>query len=363
MKNKGQVEVQFNWIFILIVGAIILAFFASIALTQKKGAEQGVKITFLTQFDRALSGIAAVEGKTLLFDVPNMDVHYDCTACDCVLYVGQSRAKPDVTPLPVSDKIVFAPNSLKGNSLLASSKEWDFPFKTSNFLLLTSPEIKYLVETGVEGDALYDELPPQFLDKETQKQSAFDKDRFDPLSANLQGITGNYKIKFVFLTSDPEIYHIPSQALSLPDSDVTAVKLDVAHNKVTFYEKRGSTQGTTFTNIGDSYLFGEATVFGAVIAEDKTTYTCMMDKAFNRLTEVAKVYAQKQKFYSNSTQLGITRPDCKINYFPDAITSFISKASLFKFADQNQDISIVLDAQSITTQNRHTLENSCPQIY
>ena len=40
MNKKGIIEIQFNWIFVLVVGAIILVFFFGFVQKQKSFAEE-----------------------------------------------------------------------------------------------------------------------------------------------------------------------------------------------------------------------------------------------------------------------------------------------------------------------------------
>ena len=44
-KNKKAFEMQFNWIFVLVVGASILIFFTAIAIKQKNVSEASSQIT------------------------------------------------------------------------------------------------------------------------------------------------------------------------------------------------------------------------------------------------------------------------------------------------------------------------------
>jgi len=56
IKKKGVIEVQFNWIFILIIGAIILFFFFSIVKTQKTVSEKKISTTVRRDIRAILTG-------------------------------------------------------------------------------------------------------------------------------------------------------------------------------------------------------------------------------------------------------------------------------------------------------------------
>jgi hypothetical protein len=365
--GRGQVEVQFNWIFILIVGAIILAFFITISLRQKEASETEATITFFTNFEKALSGIAAVQGKQLLFEVPKMDLRYDCTAaCDCAAYAG-TRARATAL-FPMNDKIIFSPNKLQGNDLLTWSKDWSYPFRVSNFLFITSPGAKYLVEKVPQGENLYNNLPPLSIEREGEAVRAFDKQLFEPTIPITAGVTGNYKVKFIFFEANPEEYQIPSALLTLTNTDVTAIKIErmtaQSPELVKFYQK----QGQTFRLIGQSYLFGETTTYAAVFAEDLTAYSCMMNRAFRSLNFVSKIYAEKQGTYNEyirSLQQGSLEhqrlSQCAIHYSTAALQTLTGAD--FSTLDEVTATNIIQSVRNIANQNNNALKGSCPHIY
>ena len=53
--NKAQLEIQFNWIFVLIVGTVLLVFFFSLIGSQSKSSEQGVAINLAQRMKSILS--------------------------------------------------------------------------------------------------------------------------------------------------------------------------------------------------------------------------------------------------------------------------------------------------------------------
>lgn len=387
-KTKGQVEVQFNWIFILIAGAIILGFFVSIAVKQQGVSEQKVSTQFFTQFEAVVTSSSVTQGIAQSFPVPKMDLRYDCTsACDCAAYAG-TRINPQSSLFRLNDRIIFSPNRLQGTDLVTLSKEWEFPFRVTNFFYMTSAEAKYLIEQSTQGESLFDELPPPVIEVGQQPRKGLDKDFFtaEDIENNVQlpGITGNYKVKFVFTESTPTI--VPSEIQDLDNSDVTAIKIDA--NTVTFYEKN---DGGLFEEKSSSYLFGDATVIGAIFAEDSNAYNCMMERAFISLNFVARTYREKQELYAACTlpQGEISFPDdskcpskdkigftpissrCLINYFDAALSNIIDitenngiRLTNFNFNQPEQPAANLRGATlTLSQQNSNALDESCPHIY
>ncbi|MEK6886676.1 MAG: hypothetical protein AABW88_02480 [Nanoarchaeota archaeon] len=375
MKNKGQVEVQFNWIFILIVGAIILSFFVVIAMRQKQASESSINVGFFVNFEKALSGISVVEGKKLLFEVPNMDLNYECTqSCDCAAYAGVSRARASAS-FNMRDKLIFSPNKLKGNHLLTMSTAWSYPFRIVNFLYITSPEVKYLIEDTPLGNSFYNLLPDKVLRVEQTEQRAFDKQLFTP-DQPIKAISGNYKAKFTFIESKPEDFTIPSELVNLPNKDVTAIyfeKTAGSPERIRFYEKDSSDK-TKFRETGVSYSFGEATQIGAIFAEDLNAYACMMNKALKKYEMVARVYLEKQNaLVVKINEILLTNPssplkNCLISYVNSYMDEVIINVPNINFKNQlgENDIAardLTSNVRSISLQNDNAIRGSCPQIY
>jgi hypothetical protein len=357
--NKGQMEVQFSWIFVAIVGAIILAFFVSIAVTQKKSAERESGITFLTEFDKALTGISVVEGNTLLFEDIPANLKYDCTSgCDCGAYVAASRAQAKEV-FSMADKVLFSPDSFRGEALVAWSKEWIFPFRVTNFIFLTSPQVKYLIEDTARGKEIFEQLPPQFIEKDQQRKKALDKQLFDP-EQGIQDITGNYKAKFVFFEKDPSAYVIPTALVNLPNADVAAIKVD--GSSISFYQKDKQGTGAKFALKETSSLFGEATLYGALFAEDFDEFACMMDRAFTALSVVSRTY--EEKIYNYSQQDVLKERGCSPYYGGELIASIRSYSENADFKEGIANVQEILSAaQTFSVQNENILREGCPQIY
>ena len=57
LKKKAIMETQFVWIFILVVGAVILIFFVGVSKSQRESSEVKSSGVFSKEFDAILSGI------------------------------------------------------------------------------------------------------------------------------------------------------------------------------------------------------------------------------------------------------------------------------------------------------------------
>lgn len=359
----------------MIAGAIILTFFVSIALKQKTVSETQLSADFFKQFELAVSGITAMQDKQLLFQIPSMDLRYDCTTdCYCGAYAG-TRAKPVSGKIfELDNRITFSPGRLKGNYLLTWSLSWEYPYRITNFFIMTSPEVKYLIEDTPRGREIYENLPPKtmIINFGEPPQRAIDKQLFNntpttPLSS--LNVAGNYKVKFIFTKteSDPSKYDITALK-SLPNADVTAIKLipksAQSPEQVIFYKKNSS---ATLKESGKTYILGDASRFGAVFAEDFNSYSCMMNKASRILSGVSDVLATKNDLYLEiSSNPTYSQKDCGIHYGSSPYRSLSASAStvdFFKVSSAEDIRGMDKNILSIAYQNEQALQSSCPQIY
>src|SRR3989338_6564442 len=134
--KKGVIEVQFNWVFIIIIGAVILAFFVSMSMKQKGASEEKLSITIAEHMKTILTSAEVTERSVNLITVPNKDITYECGTGFSVSSMAS-----------FNPKIIFAPSPLKSQSqkLITWSLDWNVPFRVTNFLYLTSPDILYIL--------------------------------------------------------------------------------------------------------------------------------------------------------------------------------------------------------------------------
>ena len=366
--KKSQVEVQFNWIFVLIVGAILLAFFVTLAVRQKGVAETTTSVDFLVNFEKALSGAAETKGTYQLFQIPKIGLNYECSqTCNCEIFTGESRAQ--AVAFTLKNIIIFSPDKFRGTNILVWTKDWAFPFRTTNFIYMTSPEVKYLVQNTSFGESIYNRLPAKTLQFKQQQQRAIDKEVFTNI---LPEVTGSYKVRIIFTEGDPSSFSL----IRIKDTNaITAIKIIPASDepeKVEFYAK----SGTSLVKTGESYVFGEEALTAAIFAEDINTYQCQMQRAFRTLSFVAESYSSKQNeiisFIEDQEKLtapgtNIVNPVsyCKVHYSNSNSNLLSNTAERFDFTQQSKDTanSLFSIRTNIENQNSDIIKDGCPQIY
>ena len=172
MKNRAQIQLQFNWIFILIAGAVILFFFFGIVLKQKDISEERLEYDVTQIIESILVGAGVSEKTKNLIDIPSQyEFYFTCRTGNNPegdarkeFGIAESNAKVD---LPIEP--IFAPGSFQSSKLVTWSLPVKLPYKVGDILLITSPLIKYVV-VGDEGRGFRQELEKDVMPREGDDQ-------------------------------------------------------------------------------------------------------------------------------------------------------------------------------------------------
>ena len=236
MGKRGMIELHFNWIFVLIAGAVIFVFFINIVNKQRDFSEIKSSGTIITNLDSILIG-AQVSTKTVnMIDMPKVDIGFECNR----FFIGS-------LPKQIKSNVVFAPGLLKGKNMITWTLDWNTPYRVTNFLYITDPQLRYVVVyydlTQAIADKIFDELPKE-INKEIIRIN------------QLNGFSNknNYKVKFIFVINDVvgDVVDAPdtkalNQLTDMNDKDVTAINVNAGTSdviestgKIGFFQKEGN---------------------------------------------------------------------------------------------------------------------------
>jgi hypothetical protein len=353
-KNKrAVVEVQFNWIFILIAGALILGFFFIIITKQKTLSDKKLSVEILNSMDRIMSGQKTSENRQDVIELFSTAMSYSCGGCDCAMSIGGMSKKK-------GNLILFAPSYMKSDMLLTWTQSWDMPFRVTNFVYMSIPEIKY-----------YFIGPPENIQKDFIKNlpvnltyEVVSTDKADEIKYK-----GEQKVRLVFFSplSAPEM---PSGLKGVSDPIISALAINDAESStwyngkatLRFYRKSGAdfVEDKDEEEISNSYpVLSMQTAYGAVYSDSFQNFKCNADDAINRLRLVSNVYRQRADILSLKAMQGDIFQGCSIYYATDYFNGFeIDKTSLFENkAELYESIGI------ITIWNDGSIISSCPRIY
>jgi len=320
--KKGVISVQFNWVFILIAGVLILLFFGSLVLKGREVSDLAIAETILTNMQTIMTG-AEVSVRTINpIKIPDKEIRVSCDS------IAVGKVSSPIT----KNKIVFALEAIKGRTLLAWALDWNAPYHVTNFLYFTTPNIKYIFINSGNAEEIYNMLP-----------GGINKIIIEPDNIINIKDTGNY-LRFVFFNQNPETVALSPSLGKLPDNKVSAINVNENFNEIEFYKKSGA----KFKSAGNAIYLGNPMILGAMFSGNSRDYKCNVEKAFNKLNIVSQVYERR----TNALKRLYSGTGC-ISYYSTPIMDY-SKASIAEIKSA---------IESIEISNRYLQSSSCPTIY
>lgn len=353
--KKGAIEVQFNWIFVLIVGALILVFFINISNAQRKNADQKLAFELLQKVDLIMNGALTIPETGQVFDMPKIPFELDC---DRISTLGVSRQFPE--------RILFGPDTLQGRKLFVWSKDWTVPYKISNFLYITTSDVRYAIITDWD---VNNQVDSSNVDKTRRFYNSL-PDNITKEITNLSAIKdkNQLKLKLIFLDYSYETFdldqinsNLPSFIRNMPASQISGVYInaeDAAFPQTVRFIRKLADGDLEFEN-DQIDVYEDPMIFGSVFAQNREQFLCAYDKSFQKLYYVSDTYKMRESllsaFYAGSSFVECDTPDQ---------TRAVAQIESLKDAALAKDIiGIRSSADSITSKNNNALRSSCAAIY
>jgi len=279
---------QFNWIFVLIAGALILVFFANVINTQTKFSRSKIAATVLNDIDAISTGAEVSRGTIQVINVPNLNLGFRCTeTCSCTYSLSD-------TQVPYGDKVMFAPDLVKGIRMLAWTNDWSMPYRVSNMVLITSPEVRYIILEDANNEDLvsdiFAELPPRLMKIDDSEELVFNKELVAKNDLpNIQDLN-NYKVKIIGFDGFDLSREIPKNLQSMGDAFVTAIKISPNDRLISFYQKEGNSWSTDPTTLP---FLEKSLLYAAIFAENPEMYRCGTERILHKMQFVTDVYKER----------------------------------------------------------------------
>jgi hypothetical protein len=383
MKSKSaQIQVTFNWIYIMIAGAMILLFFIGIIVKEKAASEERLSAEVVDIMESIFTGASLSEKTKNFIDTSGLvdyTLYFDCDA-------GVSEFGLSGYSYYVSDSVnpLFAPLELSSTRLVLWSLPYRLPFKVIDFLFVTSANTKYFL-VGNDVSFINEFNNATETDNSMLKinwEQLFDLNDLDP--------GGNFQVRIVDLdgTNVDVGKPLPEKLLAMGDKKVTAVsfgKLGV--NTVDYYQKEGS----VWKKLNDNPIRilsideeRDAAKYGAIFSGSPESYQCNMMKAFKKLDKLIAVYggekmseniggklAEIVEFYESNPETSLTT-ECLgylTTYDENVYTSLRSmqnqiKTCLVFQGEQGKCFDLITHADTLRKANRILSETGdCISLY
>ena len=299
--KKGVVEIQFNWIFILIAGAVILIFFGYLVTRIQGTAEEKTSTTVLSNLDTILTGAGVSTGTLNTLRMPGDDIELSCQRFS----IGSLRKS-------IESNVIFGPRRIRGKEMLTWTQEWSVPYRVTNFLYWSSPQVRYIFVFECNYDSsnqvcdsnsyrtmsrINNTIPEEF---NVELRST---DNYGSLggieyynSGNAIKDLNNYEVRFVFFDATPQS-SIPPALKKMNSKDITALYIAPGttvekEGTIKFYKKG---MNDDWVPDGETSFLKLPSLLGAIFSNDIEDYKCNMRKAFNRLVHVSDVYKKRSE--------------------------------------------------------------------
>ena len=304
--RKGQIELTFNWVYILIAGTVILLFFVALVARQKQVSEERLSGDVVEVMSSILAG-AGVSEKTKNFIDASGLADYTLYF-QCLDGVGEFGIKDRPARIQNSIDPIFAPREVQSSRIVTWSLPYTMPFKVMDFLFIIPATVKYYV---VGNDA---DFVNEFLNSTEGIERVF--------VPGLEQIEPEENLQVRIIDTSGTVIPgsaVPAQLQSFEDAEVSAVVF-TGTNQVDFYQKDGSTwRKLNQKAVRVISLPGErdAAKYAAIFTADDQSYWCNMNKALTRLELLTKVYGGADVAYGEGGgKLGEL-----INYYKDDFSS------------------------------------------
>lgn len=348
--KKAVVEIQFNWIFVLIAGAMILLFFIVIINKQRVVSNQKLAIDILNSMDKIIAGQKTSENRQDFINMYETEMSYLCGGCDCTFSLaGMSKSKGNI--------VVFAPATMKSNTLLTWTQSWDMPFRVTNFVYMSVPEAKYYFispSNSIKRNFIAN-LPVNLTYEVTDDLNAIK-------------YKGEQKIRLVFF-SDIMPPPTPAGLKEVSDPIITALVISGGsqnwyngNGRLNFYKKKGNTFVEDFDEEGaaNSYkVLGMQTAYGAIYSDSFQSFRCNMDDAVKRLKLVADIYKERADQLSTDAMNGQISQGCGAFY----ATAYFNGFNIAPEDITQKTLALYDSINLLVTFNDGAIINSCPRIY
>ena len=350
--KRGQVDVQFHWVFILIIGAIILSFFVGLSVWYKDNQEQKITADIVTSLDSVLDTAKQSPKTARTTTIPDITLSFSCSADDCNDYGCVSDFSGGGISQPTETEVLFTLSDLSGSELISWALEWQLPYKITNFLYLTTDRVRYVFVYDEDHKELATAVMSllsenDYVTKETIKiEQASD--------FTLTDKNDDYVRIVAFLNED-----------TLSESSISAVLGENSASDITWdilYIEGTEDSGTIHFSDGDASYLGLPLLLGAVFSADKDFYRCNVHKAALQGKIVSSVYFERTLALSDVFSTSSDKNYCSYYYGDDVQTAIENiKEGVADILDTPNTLSDPI--QLLIDNNKYAVIKNCPRVY
>ncbi|MFP4522962.1 MAG: hypothetical protein ACLFNM_00240 [Candidatus Woesearchaeota archaeon] len=308
--KKGQISIQFNWIFVLIVGVIIFGFFLTTINTTSQTSQTKVSVTIAKSFQTIFTSSAQKDATVKTFATPQGTLAFTCS--DSAGFYDYRFN--DYVVDQIKYDLIVGPKELVGNQLFTYTEKWSLGFDVGTFLYATNEDTAYVFSQEQQSKSTIssnaetssDHLMTSYRDFLNVFPTNFTKIIVED-ETDIEALSSQrYAHYVVFAFEEQDVFSILDK---LPSDDVTVVHIkplipsdvfgagmvsvyggsQVPTNWPTIAFDDKKTDDASFEDQVDTYesshtapYLGKASLFAAVFSQDINMYRCTMNKALKK---------------------------------------------------------------------------------
>ncbi|MFH1649445.1 MAG: hypothetical protein ABIA93_02765 [Candidatus Woesearchaeota archaeon] len=327
---KASISIQFSWIFIFIVGAVMLIFFVSLVKNQEKQSDSGIAIDILQNLGGLIRGAEGSPDTLKRYTVPEFTYDASCEPGSNELIIGDGSYRMDL-----ADQAVFSPRKIKGPILLAWTVPFEKPFRSRTLVYLTSSKVQYVfVRDGESYRYLLENISSSFP----------------------QGID----VKIVNKVNEVQSGYDKTITISIGDPNENTDVIILPHSGTNKNDDWGDLKIRVESGYSTLKYSSRAMLIGAIITGDAERYACNMDKILDNHARVAKVLKERAKSMSVILKDDPATQQCAnlLGLGSNVLDKIITNA-------QERNIDALESNAAVLTNLNDDLARagSCPQIY
>ena len=252
---ESKKGVEFNMIFVLVAGVIILLFFVGFAYRHINVSKTFTdkQVLFRIESDLESYGKAFESDKPL--NIPSdLSLDFKCG----VINVNQEVKNTNL--------IIFSPDTLLSKGFVWT-KSWDYPFKITNLFYVAGSDTIFFV---VDNQDVYRNLPVRF------KKFYLNKENTDLISDKLQ---------------NPNSVFVVNGDINLPANYKAKVVQIYPNNELKI-------------NGRSTIYYGDEMLYGAVFSRNLEDFECLQRKSLEHLKRISDIYRGKADLLKNRRDCG-----------------------------------------------------------
>ncbi|HII15681.1 MAG TPA: hypothetical protein HA362_05195 [Nanoarchaeota archaeon] len=344
-------ESVFKYIFALIVGAMFILFFVGFARNYIIRADTVDANVLVSGFDDYLMLLSGSTDSTVKYDF----------GAETAIQFSRGELKSGTNAKRPTNRIVFAPNQLKGKKLIIWTKRWSFPYPIDNFFYMTNEKYKQLIISDDDTAGFVSE----FVDEINDTFAIDPPKKKDLLTAqNLATMASAYRqysnVRFLAIVKSP----LPANTVSNIKRAVT--NADVVSVIIEKDEESGNNEwkdyGTIKFEDREMPFIGREMILGAMFTESPDEYRFNFNRAMQRLMDITDIYQKKAEIMSPLDQT----KGCQYGLFSQSLAGYKSKADEIAGDETISRDTIALLAQQAKGMDENDMENfggECPAVF